>query len=70
MASKVRRGGRSKGKIKLTLASKLVQKNDKTRVRRKPNNTRKKKKDVVVPQAPARLYNDNGANFIIKIRRK
>ena len=60
MASKVRRGGRSKGKIKLTLASKLVQKNDKTRATKKGQ----------IPQAPTRLVSDTGANFIIKIRRK
>ena len=60
MASKVRRGGRSKGKIKLTLASKLIQKKDKTRVLKRKS----------VPKAPARLYNDNAANFKIKLRRK
>ena len=60
MASKVRRGGRSKGKIKLTLASKLIQKNDKTRVLKRKS----------VPKAPAQMYRDNAANFKIKLRKK
>ena len=60
MVSKVRRGGRSKGKIKLTLASKLIQKNDKTREFKRKS----------VPKAQAQMYRDNAANFKIKLRKK
>lgn len=60
MASKVRRGGRSRGKVTLTLASKLVQKNDKTSLSKKKG----------IPKAPAQLYRDNAANFKIRLRKK
>lgn len=48
-----------KGKVKLSQNVSLVQKNDKTRVKRD-----------TLPQAPIQMPRDNGINMRVKIRKK
>ena len=56
---KPRKRRKIRGKVKLSQNAYLVQKNDKTRVKRD-----------TLPIMPSKVYSENGASFKVKIRKR